>query len=449
MKNELILTESQNLAVITLQPKGGDTQKLSNMRPISLMCCDYKILSKIIANRFKMVIPDVISREQFCCPGRTIVDNNILLRDVIYYCNENNIQGAVLSLDWTKAFDRINHTFLFKSMEKMGFNRNVIDLIKLFCLNKKSCLQINGNILETFDIGRGIRQGCPLSMLIYVLFKEALYKYIKSCSTIKGIPLPNDNTIKISGYADDTNLFTVDYESMTSIFQVLSKFESATGALLNKSKTKIYGVGTWKNKIDWPIQWLTSNENHFESLGVTFANDYNTAVTNNWETICNSIEVKLRIMQSIKLTIYQKAVLINSVIYAKLWYISHIYPLPLRYANKIKRLTFYYLWGKRYEPIRRTTLSLPKHEGGLGIIDIFYKSQSILASSFIKYYNNENGITCLIDYYNNIRVARLLGITPNAQQVSYVGTKYYREIIPIIRKCVHVQGFPYLSARLI
>ena len=95
MKNELILSESQNLAVITLQPKEGDTQKLSNWRPISLMCCDYKILSKIIANRLKLIIPDVISKEQFCCPGKTIVDNNILIRDVIYYCNENDIQGAV------------------------------------------------------------------------------------------------------------------------------------------------------------------------------------------------------------------------------------------------------------------------------------------------------------------------------------------------------------------
>ena len=209
MKNELILSESQNLAVITLQPKEGDTQKLSNWRPISLMCCDYKILSKIIANRLKLIIPDVISKEQFCCPGKTIVDNNILIRDVIYYCNENDIQGAVLSLDWTKAFDRINHAFLFKSMEKMGFSRPVISLIKLFCSNKKSCLQINGNILETFDIGRGIRQGCPLSMMLYVLFKESLYRYIKSCSTIKGIQLPNDNILKISGYADDTNAFTV------------------------------------------------------------------------------------------------------------------------------------------------------------------------------------------------------------------------------------------------
>ena len=116
-------------------------------------------------------------------------------------------------------------------MEKMGFNNNVISLIKLFCSEKKSYLQINGNILEHFDIGRGIRQGCPLSMILYVLFKESLYKYIKSCNTIEGIQLPNNHTLKISGYADDTNLFTVNHESIISIFNVINKFEVATGAL--------------------------------------------------------------------------------------------------------------------------------------------------------------------------------------------------------------------------
>merc|ERR1712240_670343 len=131
-------------------------------------------------------------------------------------------------------------------------------------------------------------------MILYVLFKESLYRYIKSCNTIKGIQLPNNNLLKISGYADDTNLFTVDYESILSIFNILSKFEAATGALINKRKTKIYGVGTWKNKIDWPIPWITSCVESFNSLGVVFSNDYQIAVSSNWENIKNSIEVKLR-----------------------------------------------------------------------------------------------------------------------------------------------------------
>ena len=201
----------------------------------------------------------------------------------------------------------------------MGFNSEVIAMIKLFCADNKSSLQINGHVLDQFDIGRGIRQGCPLSMILYVLFKESLYTYIKSCIGIKGIPLPNENELKISGYADDTNLFTIDNESIVNIFNVLNQFEAATGASLNKSKTKIYGIGTWKNKIDWPIPWLNTSVDSFKSLGITFSNDYQLAVTTNWENIMQSIEIKVRIMQNVKLTMYQKATMINCIRNAKLY----------------------------------------------------------------------------------------------------------------------------------
>ena len=316
----------------------------------------------------------------------------------------------------------------------MGFSNNVISLIKLFCSDKKSCIQINGNLTDQFHIGKGIRQGCPLSMMIYVIFKEALYQYIKSYITIKGIQLPNNNTLKISGYADDTNLFTIDHESILNIFSIIRKFESATGAILNKNKTKIYGLGVWKNKIEWPIPWLTSSINSFESLGVIFDNDYNLAVTKNWDKIFDSVDIKIRIMQNVKLSIYQKAVMINCIIYSKLWYISHVYPLPLKYANKIKKLAFHYLWGKKWEPIKRSTLSLAKCEGGLGILDIYHKSRGILVSSFLKAYLNEDGIHYLLDYYNYIRTQQLLNRTSEPMQVSYIGTEYYREIITIVQR---------------
>ena len=142
---------------------------------------------------------------------------------------------------------------------------------------------------------------------------------------------------------------------------------------------------------------------------------------------------------------YQKAVLINCVISARIWYVSHVYPLPILYANKIKRLTFHYLWGKQYEPIKHSTLTLDKEEGGLGVIDIYYKSLSILVSSFIKLYNSENGVKCLVDYYTDIRVARLLRRTSHPAQVSYIGTDYYREIIAFVRKHYIPEGGQNIS----
>ena len=172
-------------------------------------------------------------------------------------------------------------------------------------------------------------------------------------------------------------------------------------------------------------------------------------MTKNWECILKSIDSRVKILQSISLTIYQRAVVVNCIINAKLWYLSHIYPLSINFANKIKRLTYHYVWGKKCEPVRRTTITLPKNKGGLGIIDIFYKSQSILVSSFLKSYMNENGILYMIDYYNYIRTNRLLNVTSNSIHHSFVGTVYYRETISIVQKCTHIRKFPNISAKII
>ena len=301
--SQLTLSQSQRLAIIILLPKSGDNTLLSNMRPVSLMTCDYKLLTKVYSNRLKLILPGVISEEQFCCPGKTIVDCNLVMRDMVYYCNENNIQGAVLSLDWSKAYDRVDHNFLYAVLRKLGFNEAFIQIVKLFCSSAESSVQINGNLTKTFNLGRGIRQGCPMSTILYVLFKEALYSYIKSKSSIISPCLPNNKSLKILGFADDTNLFVSDNNSILESMKAISTFEKATGAILNKSKTKIYGIGSWNGKIEWPLPWIQNSLPSFSSLGIIYSNDYQSSINLNWESVLNSIETKVRTMQAIQLTI--------------------------------------------------------------------------------------------------------------------------------------------------
>ena len=141
--------------------------------------------------------------------------------------------------------------------------------------------------------------------------------------------------------------------------------------------------------------------------------------------------------------------MINCIINFKLWYTSHVYPLTFKYANKIKRLTVHYMWGKKWEPIKRTTLALSKQKGGLGIMDIYYKSRSILASSFLKSCLNEVGIQYMVDYFNSIRTNQLLNRTSELVYASYVGTEYYRKAISIVQKCTHMTRFPHIIAKTI
>ena len=133
------------------------------------------------------------------------------------------------------------------------------------------------------------------------------------------------------------------------------------------------------------------------------------------------VQTKVRTMQNIQLTIYQRSVILNCIIYSKIWYVAHVFPLPISYANKIKMIGFNFIWARNnYEPVKRFTLSLPKHEGGLGIIDILYKSQSILVRSFIKMYLSQSNISFMAEYYNSLRVGQLFDTNTHCNMVSYI-----------------------------
>ena len=109
--------------IISLIPK--QTEKLNSLkywRLISLLCTDYKILTKILSNRLKQILPDIISQEQNCSiPQRTIFNNLFLIRDLIKYQKEKKNKFYLLQIDQEKAFDKIDRPFLFQTMEKLGF----------------------------------------------------------------------------------------------------------------------------------------------------------------------------------------------------------------------------------------------------------------------------------------------------------------------------------------
>ena len=127
-------------AIITLIPKKGDLSKLKYWGPISLLCINYKILTKISANRLKNVLPHIISKEQTCSiPNRTIFNNLFQIRDIITLTKEKNNKLYILQVDQKKAFDKIDHNFFYKIMNKIGFSNKFLQFIKNLYRNNISC----------------------------------------------------------------------------------------------------------------------------------------------------------------------------------------------------------------------------------------------------------------------------------------------------------------------
>ena len=156
------LTESQRKALIILLFKGGDIRLISSWRPISLICVDTKILSKLIAHRIGMVLNKCISQEQFCGKERSIVECNNTTRDLVYYINESKSTGALINIDLQKAFDSLDHSFLFKIMKKMGFAKSFIQWIKLFLYRHRKYMFNKWTQGGLFQDKKGCKTGLPL-----------------------------------------------------------------------------------------------------------------------------------------------------------------------------------------------------------------------------------------------------------------------------------------------
>lgn len=212
---------TQRRGVISLLFKKGDRTQLQNWRPITLLNTDYKILTKALTNRLKHTLSFLVHTDQTACiPGRTINDNLRLIQDAITYANEMNIPLALISVDQLKAFDRVSHTFLFKTLEKFGFGPDFQRWIKLLYTDVTSTVKVNGWLTAFIPLERGLGQGCALrlSMPLYVLTAEILATHIRAHPNIRGLQHPS-SIPTISQYADDTTFLLTDDVSITTVFR--------------------------------------------------------------------------------------------------------------------------------------------------------------------------------------------------------------------------------------
>ena len=287
------LSITMRRGVIVLIWKGNDKRLLKNWRPISLINCDYKIITKVLATRIRDILPKIIHPNQKCgIKGRSIHDGAALIRDLIHYVNNNNLPGVIISLDQTKAYDRVEWDFLLKVLHKFNFGPNFINMIKTCYTNIESCVKVNGYTSIYFNLSRGIRQGCPIRTLLYILVAETLAEAVRVESEIKGIKLPDGLVSKWMGYSDDGNATLSDFKSVEKLFVLLEIYERASGAKVNLQKTQGFLMGKLRYEKDTPLDIRWTNET-IKVLGFYFGNI--DVSKDNWEPIIAKIKLLLNI----------------------------------------------------------------------------------------------------------------------------------------------------------
>ena len=142
----------------------------------------YKIATRAIALRISKILPDIIHSDQTGYVKRRFIGQNIrLISDVIERCQDSKIPGIVLFLDFKKAFYTIEWSFSFKALETFGFGDMLVKWIKTFYANPaQSCVTNDGFATPFLPLERGVRQGCPLSGILFVIGMELLGSAIRS-----------------------------------------------------------------------------------------------------------------------------------------------------------------------------------------------------------------------------------------------------------------------------
>lgn len=223
-------------------------ERLTDLRPISLCTVVYKIASKVLSNRLKVILPEIISLNQSAfVPGRLITDNVLLAYEMTHFMKtkKRGPDGyAAVKLDMSKAYDRVEWSFLEKMLLKLGFHTGWVQVIMNCVSTVTYRIKVNGELTEEISPQCGLRQGDPISPYLFLLCAEAFSCLLHEAEVrgeLTGVKVchsaPSINHLL---FADDSLLLLkTDEWSAYHLQNILSLYEDCSGQTINKEKSSV------------------------------------------------------------------------------------------------------------------------------------------------------------------------------------------------------------------
>lgn len=308
---------SARRGVIVLIPKKHkDNLYIENWRPITLLTTDYKILAKALVNRIQCSLDKLISTHQTgFMQGRNISHNIRKILDIIEYTERRQEPGLIMSLDFHKCFDSLDHQSIREILRHYGFGQNFITLIMLLYTNIESCTLNNGFSSSYFSLEKGSPQGSPASTVIYLICAQLCSDIILNNPDIQGLNIAGEQETIVQ-FADDTNLFlTFSQATLDGVTQSLTVIYQQIGLRVNYDKTIIYRLGSLRYSnarlySQFPIVWT---DDPFSVLGIEIGSN-EIELRNNFKDILNKSESILESWYNRNASLMGKVLIVNSLV---------------------------------------------------------------------------------------------------------------------------------------
>jgi hypothetical protein len=343
-----------NATHICLIPKTKNPSQPSDFRPISLCNVTLKIITKAIANRLKPILPEIISTNQSAfVPGRLITDNVIIANEIFHYLSQTNSATGFVGIktDMAKAYDRIEWNFLQATLSSMNFPIRMVNTIMKCVTTVNFSILINGKPSPHFYPQRGLRQGDPLSPYLFILCADVLSALITNAhlkKTIHGVKIaPKAPEITHLFFADDSVIFCRATEAeTTSIKDILSTYQAASGQLVNYSKSEIIFSKRVPRISKTAIQQILHmpTVHHFAKyLGQPTYIGRSKKQTFNY--IQDKVWAKLKGWKEKSLSFAGRSTLIKAVAQAIPTYLMSAYSIPKGICRQMEGMISRFWWG--------------------------------------------------------------------------------------------------------
>ena len=337
--------------------------------------------------------------------------------DIIFSCEQLNIDGLILLIDFEKAFDSLSWEFIGKTLEEFNFGENFRKWVNLFQSKSNSRVILNGHLSQPFLLHRGCRQGDPISPYLFILCSEYLTLAFKNTNTLEGINI-RDKEYRISQYADDTsNFLKATEENLKNRLKIMDWFYHKSGLKINYSKTKVIRIGPIRETDrrfcrENDLEWVTS----FTALGI----DYDTLNIN--EITDQNISLKIESMKKLiqlwmgrNITPVGRITVFKSLVLSKIIHLLQSLPSPSHTTLKsIEKMALKFIWRNKRHQVSKKTLTMSLEKGGLQWVDLLNFDRSLKITWLRKI---QDGAVEWLDFAKLYKIDRLIWTGENYHQL--------------------------------
>jgi len=342
----------------------------------------------------------------------------------------------LVTLYQMKAFDRVDHDFLMRVLSKFGFGPSFCRWVSIVYSNFFSRIICNGKLSTPVFLERGVRQGCPLSPLLYVLTSEVLANQIRKNPAIKGFLLPGTGglQLKISQYSDDATNFVKNERSLCHLLETVNRYERGSGAKLNTSKSEAMWLGRWRANGASPfgLQWV----NKLKILGVYFSNGLVSVDEDNWRCKLDKFKRTLGLWSQRDLSFLGRGMILNVLGASRFWHVAKVLPPPKWVSVEYKRAVWPFIWKSKSETVSQACCVAPIARGGLNNFDFETKCSSLRLSNLSGY--REGFGTCkwhFLAYFFGNRFSNLdpsFDFSSRSIPLSFEPSAFYRNCLSLL-----------------